>query len=490
MLINQVATMLNSIFSEIIGESEPLAENLANIVSVGRTITSSTQWGDNFDKYVGKIIDKVGRTIFVDRPYDGDDLGLTREAWAYGSVMEKIRVEVGDFVNNKAWGMTDETPPSFSDIFAFDSPAEAEAKYYNVKDTARLKICLPRNQMEGAFTSASKMMQFISAIENRIRTKKEIAREGLAYRTENNLIAAKMQYGQNVVNLLAEWKTASGDNTTTAATALNNVDFLRYCVRRFKTDKKLLAKFGSRYNCEGYGTFTPASRLKVFALTDFATAVETVLRSQTYHDNFVTLDGYREVPFWQSRGLSDSFADRSTVKAYPEIENTTGVLQNQSGIVFIMQDADAAMICNEDNPVDVLYNPEGRFYKYWYSMDCSYYNDLAENVIIYIIADADNVNIGLKASFAASTNAGKTIATVTAPTSIDTDNTITYKYAVAPETMPRVGQPTPASGYTSLTSGVTDITVTAGQKIVIIAIQNSRIIQICEHIAAAAEIGT
>lgn len=488
MKVNQIATMLNNTFSEVIGESALIAEDLSNIVDVGRTITSSTAWGDNFDRYVAKIIDKVGRSIFVDRPYTGDDLGLTRESWDYGSVMEKVRVEVGDYVDNKAWQLTDSPAPSFSGIFDFDSPAEAQAKYFNQKDTLRLKICLPRNQMESAFTSAANMQRFIGAIENRIRTRREIAQEMLAYRTENNLIAAKLQTGMNIVNLLSEYAAATGDTTTTAATALATPEFLRYCVRRFKTDKKLLAKFSGNYNCENYGTFTPADRLKVFALTDFATAVETVLRSQTYHDNFVTLDGYREVPYWQGRGTSDSFTDRSTIYAYPDIENATSVLQNQSGIVFVMQDRDAAMIANEELPVDVIYNPEGRFYKYWYGLDCSYYNDLAENVIVYVIADATDFNVGLALAFAKGSGSGTTIATVTAPTSIDTDNAITYKYAVAPSVMPRVGQATPSAGYTALTSGTTEITVTAGELIVIVAIQNGRIIQTGAHVAAASEI--
>lgn len=488
MKVNQIASMLNDMFGEILGESALIAEDLSNIVDAGRTITSSTQWGDNFDRYVGKIIDKVGRSIYWDRPYDGDDLGLTREAWDYGSIMEKIRVEVGDYVDNKSWQLTNSPAPTF-DVFAFDSPAEVMAKYYNVKDTFRIKICLPRNQMESAFNSASAMQRFIGSIENRIRTKREIAREMLAYSTERNLIAAKLQYGQNVVNLLAEYKAASGNSTITAATALENSDFLRYCVRRFKTDKKLLAKFSGNYNVYGYGCFTPASRLKVYALTDFATAVETVLRSNTYHDNFVTLDGYREVPYWQGRGADgDSFEDRSTITAYPAQEDVTPVLQSQSGIVFVMQDTDAAMICNEEMPVDVIYNPEGRFYKYWYGLDCSYYNDLAENLIVYVIADDTDFNVGFKAAYAKGATNGTTIATVTAPTSADTVNAITYKYAVEPTTVPTVGTATPTAGWTSLTSGTTEISCTADDIIVILAIQNGKVISIHKHTAAAAEI--
>lgn len=449
MKVNQIALILNDIFKEVtgvyvdvpnpdfnpdnpVGPSNPetvkqggFNEDLSNIVDIGRTITSSTQWADNFDNYVGRIIDKIGRTIFVDRPYEGDDLGLEREAWTYGSVMEKVRVEVGDFVENDSWklargrylGNGKVTPgtypddpteddlrssdgyPYFGDLFAFDEPAEVQAKYFDLKTTFRAKIILPRNQMESAFRSASAMQRFFGTIENRIRTKMEVSREALAYRVENNFIAAKLSVNNGVVNLLTAYKAASGDNTLTAAHALESVDFLRYCVRRIKTDKKLLAKFSGLYNVEGYGTFTPASKLKVLALSDFATAMETVLKSTTYHDNFVSLPGYREVPYWQFRidendGV-DSFEARSAIMATPLIPDADsgqpkkGNPVAQSGIVFVMQDIDAAMIAQEDAPVDMIYNPDGRFYKYFYNRDCSYYNDLAENGIVYIIEDTN-----------------------------------------------------------------------------------------------------
>ncbi len=444
MKVNQIAGILNDIFAEVSGVyatidnpdydpdtpgSQPTIqvggfnEDLSNIVDIGRTITGSTEWANNFDNYVGRIIDKIGRTIFVDRPYEGDDLGLEREDWQYGSVMEKVRVEVGDFVENDSWklsrgrylGNGKVTPgtypddpteddlrsndgyPYFGDLFAFDEPAEVQAKYFNLKTTFRAKIILPRNQMESAFRSASAMQRFFGTIENRIRTKMEVSREALAYRVENNFIAAKLSVNNGVVNLLTEYKTASGDTTLTAAHALESIGFLRYCVRRIKTDKKLLAKFGGMYNVENYGTFTPASKLKVIALTDFATAMETVLKSQTYHDNFVNLPGYREVPFWQFRiddnDGKDTYTARSTIRATPLIPDAdTGAPKkgdpvDQSGIVFVMQDIDAAMIAQEDAPVDAIYNPDGRFWKYFYNRDCSYYNDLTENGIVYIISD-------------------------------------------------------------------------------------------------------
>ena len=78
--------------------------------------------------------------------------------------------------------------------------------------------------------------------------------------------------------------------------------------------------------------------------------------------------------------------DRSSINAIPASDQG-GTPVSASGIVFVMQDRDAVMIACEQNPVDSLYNPKGRFYKYFYHADCSYYNDLAENGIVYAIQD-------------------------------------------------------------------------------------------------------
>ena len=103
MKVNQIATILNSVYNEIIGESALVNEDLSNIVDVGRQITSSTQWGNNFDNYVGKLIDKVGRTVFVDRAYTAQDLGIWKDSWTYGSILEKVRCDVGEYKENKEW---------------------------------------------------------------------------------------------------------------------------------------------------------------------------------------------------------------------------------------------------------------------------------------------------------------------------------------------------------------------------------------------------
>ena len=49
--VTQIATLVNSVNSEIIGDSALLEENLANVVDVGKAVFSAT----SYDKYVAAL---------------------------------------------------------------------------------------------------------------------------------------------------------------------------------------------------------------------------------------------------------------------------------------------------------------------------------------------------------------------------------------------------------------------------------------------------
>lgn len=387
MKINQIADTLNTVFQEIIGESAVVEEDLSNLVDVGRTIISSTQWGDNFENYTKALIDKVGKTIFVDRPYKAHGPNIWKDSWEYGSILEKVRCEVGDYLENPEWALVDGL--EFTDIFTFSKP-EVEAKYFNSKTTFQVKISITKKQMKSAFNSASDMNKFISMIENRIMLKMELAKEALTARTIANLIAEKFKSENNIVNLLALYIEATGDSTTTAETALTNKEFLRFAAKTILMYKEFLAKPSILYNDDQYTTFTPADRLQAVFLADLSKALETTLYSDTFNDEFVKLAGYSNVAYWQGSGLTNSFADRSQIDVLPASSGGIGDAQIHSGIVAVLFDEYACMACNEEPDVRSIFNPEGNFYNYWYSFDCSYFNDLGENVVVFTIQDVDD----------------------------------------------------------------------------------------------------
>ena len=379
MKINQIATILNQINQEVIGETAVIEEDLSNIVDVGRAITSDTTWGDNFDNYVKKLIDKVGKTMFVDRVYQSAAPSILHDSWEYGSILEKVRCDVGEFQANKEWTLTPETQ---FDVFKFQ-PASVQAKYFNSKTTYQLRISITQKQMKSAFNSAAAMNSFISMIENRIQMKMTLASDALIMRTIVNLIAEKIKANNNVVNLLAAYKTATG-STITAKKALTDKEFLRFAAKTIMQYKKLIATASTLYNNDGYVTFTPTERLKAVFASDFDLALKTSLYADTYNEEFVKLDGYSIVPFWQGSGTANG--EHLKINAVPA---SGGPAIVKDGVVAVLFDEYAAAVCNEEPEVSSIYNPEGRFWNYFYTYDASFMNDLGENVIVFTVEDTE-----------------------------------------------------------------------------------------------------
>jgi hypothetical protein len=238
------------------------------------------------------------------------------------------------------------------------------------------------------------MGRFIAMIENRIQLKMTLSTDALIMRTINNLIGLKIgrhdnSRSNNVINLLSLYNAAVGaGNTLTAAQALRNTEFLRFATKTIALYKDYLKTASVKYNEGDYLTFTPEDRLKFVVLSEFAKDMETYLYADTYHNEFVKMDGYSTVPYWQSQGDGvDDFNIRSAL----EIVCTDGTYTyevTQEGIVGVMFDEEAAAVVNENYRVTAQYNARGEYTNYFYKWDAGYMNDTYENCIVFLVADS------------------------------------------------------------------------------------------------------
>lgn len=388
MKVKQISSMLNTVFGEILGDTALVNEDMSNIVSVGQVITSSTQFGDNFDNYAGAIVDKVGRTVFADRVYRAKDLGIWRDSWEYGSVLEKIRVDIGDYEDNCEWDLTvpgttgldynENLQAHIEELFKF-VPANAQAKYFNLKTTFKTVISITRKQLKSAFNGASEMARFIGMIENRIMSKMEIAKDQLQRRTLVNLIGTKVHAG-TVVDLKDEFEAAGGATISNFAAALKDPDFLKFAAKKITMDREFMTEPSKIYNEGNFYTHTPIEDSRLVVLADLDSGLKFNLYGDTYNEEFVKLDNYKTVPFWQGSGTAMALADRSKIN----IKTAGGDTVETGGILGILFDRDAAMVCNEDPEVRSQYNADGNFTNFFYTYDCSYFNDFDENAIVYV----------------------------------------------------------------------------------------------------------
>ena len=397
----QIGQILNTVFDDVIGETEQtVAEDLSNIVEVGHTITSSSQWGNQFENYVKKLIDRVGKVIFRQNDLNLMHLPIFKDSWEFGSIAEKIRVEAPPTKEDQTFELWDIASYDPSDIFTPVFP-EVSAKFFNNSTTFAIKITIPKRQLKSAFTSASEMSRFISLIENSIQQKLAIDLLSLEYRTEANLIAEKFLSGNNhsLVNLLYEWlrdvpgAAAAYGNYTKPEDVLTDPFFLRYANMRIGMYRDFIKKPSVLYADGGYINTTSDKQQTLLLLTDFDKALDTWLYSMNRHNDFVELDGYTSVPYWMSGGETDEYSKRSTIHAIPASQGhqtatpDTRIVVKMSNILGVLHDERASAITCEHKDVESINVPNNRTINYWYFADANYINDTDENVVVFYLSE-------------------------------------------------------------------------------------------------------
>lgn len=389
MKYKQIGEILNDVYANIIGESETLNEDLSNIVEVGKTITSSDAYGDAFDKYTKKLVDKVGKVLFRENELDIEHLPIYRDSWEFGSIMQKVRVDAPETSEDMTYDLANYTG---EDVFKLSIP-KASSKFFNNSTTFKLKISLPKKQIKSAWKSASEMSRFISLIENTIRQKLAIDMLALEYRTEVNLISEKFKAGNSacLINLLERYRDETGDTTVNASNFLTNPNALRFTNKTIDLMRSLIKKPSILYGDGGYTNTTAKNQQTLITLADFDANLKTFLYSDTYNESYVKLDGYTTVPYWQSGGTTDSYEERSSIRAIPaseggEEEENRLVIQ-QENIIALLQDYRASAVTCEYSDVETINVPDARMVNYWFFEEANYINDTDENVVVFYFSE-------------------------------------------------------------------------------------------------------
>lgn len=380
MEVTQIFEIANEATAQVTG-SEPLADvDLNKVVDIGAEILDS----DKVDHFVKALIDRIGKVVFVNRPYSGGTPSVMMDSWEYGAILEKIQYEgLPEAEENDTWNLIDRRS---YDPNIFYKP-EVSAKFYSERRTFEIPMSFAQRQVKSAFTNNGQLQSFFAMIETAISNGMTVKMDALVELTINNVIAtlyknAGSTGSARVVKLLTDYAAFTGKTAPAAATALSDPDFIRFSAfamkRKASQQKKLSTVFneGSKYR------HTPSDRLHIILHSDFAAAADAYLQSDTYHNEFVALPNADTVPFWQGSGSNFGWADTSKIVVTPR-EATDPITVNN--IVGLMFDRDALGVSNLDRRVTTNWNPKGEFTNNWYKFDAGYFNDFNENMILFVL---------------------------------------------------------------------------------------------------------
>lgn len=382
--VKQIYQLVNGATGEVLGKTDLVAEDLSNIVDVGTEVINAAA----VDNYVKSLVNRIGKVIFVNRPYTGKVPSVLMDGWEFGSVLQKITAELPNATENETWELTDGTEYK-QDIFYKPT---VSAKFYNSKVTFEVPISITERQVKESFGSAAELNGFISMLYAAVEKSMTIKTDALIMRTINNMIvetfANEPQNGEaRAINLLARYNTQFSKSLT-AAKAIYDSDFVRFASYVIALFADRFGTISTLFNVGGKARFTSADRLHIVLLSEFAKAAQTYLYSDTYHNEFVKLPNAETVPYWQGSGKTYAFADTATIKTTKTVEGTA-VNTTISGILGVMFDRDSLGVCNLDRRVTTSYNAKAEFFNNFYKFDAGYFNDTNENFVVFYVADKE-----------------------------------------------------------------------------------------------------
>ena len=378
MEIKQIYSLVNEATNEALGVEALVLEDLSNIVEVGNAVFNANA----MDKYVKALVNRIGKIIFVNRVYEGSAPSVLMDGWEYGSVMQKVSMGLPEATENETWELTD---GQSYDPHIFHAPKGVVAKYYNKYVTFEIDMSFTENQLKMSFNSVTELNGFISMLYTQVENSMTVKLDELIRRTINNMIAETVHTnnGARAINLLTLYKSAyPADTTITAATALNNPDFIRFAAYIIKVTHGRMRTMSTVFNEGNQPRHTPTDMSHIVLLEDFASGADVFLQSNTFHDELSALPTAERVPYWQGSGTSYAFADVSKIN----VKTAGGNVVEQGGILGVMFDRWALGVANIERKVTSQYTPNAEFFTNFYKYKAAYFNDFNENFVVFFVA--------------------------------------------------------------------------------------------------------
>ena len=311
------------------------------------------------EQFLGQLSCQYIDTMYTDSSWT-DKYGdiFFQNSEEFGAIVQIINTEMPEVRENRAWDtITNGTLIGANEVYL---PVVKEQLTGGTSSWA-IPFALTGTQMDSAFKNAAGLRRFETYVKMSAENsaKYHLARMGAANR--NNYIMEKINTHKqgnfgvdgkvHVVNLVEEYCKMFGVASMTAAQFRQNTNgCLRQVNRILKKYKAFLTDITTLFTLDNNsnGKFIPEDRFTFTILSDFVGLLESELYSTTFHDTFVTLKGYREIPAWQgirSANTTLDFDDLSMVYAKNDnsVIDDDGASCVEAGVVGLMVDKWAIM---------------------------------------------------------------------------------------------------------------------------------------------------
>lgn len=351
MTVFQAGTILQSLVKQATGQVTIAASTPGEFVSVAQTALKT-----GYDPILNAMSQMWGRTIFSLRPYSRKFSGLEMSMERWGNAVRKLSIADKPMEDDARflWPVgydAKQVPPlgdgKSVDMYALNKPDILQVNFYG-QAVYENSYTIFKDQLDVAFTNAEEFMHFNSLVTGNRTDKLEQYRENIARGILANYIGSLLAEKQTtrIVHLLSEYNTETGLKLTAQNVYQpeNFASFMQWAYARIATISRMMTERSEMYqtviNEKHVMRHTPANKQKVYLYAKAMDQFDAMVKSNTFHDNYLKFTDYEGVNFWQSIETPDS------ISVNPVYTNTTGTVTTgeaveQAGIFGVIFDEEA-----------------------------------------------------------------------------------------------------------------------------------------------------
>lgn len=396
MMVSQAATLLNAVVAQQTGQSNLAAiTNGADFISVAQTALLTGR-----DPVLNAMSQVWKRTVFAARPYNQPLASLAMPMDRYGNALRKISPEAKNMEDDEGFKWPAAYDPGQSpplgngqsiDMYKIAKQRVLQTNFYG-SAAYEQKYTIFERQFDVAFSSAEEFVRFNNACITERRNDRERFEEGKARILQLNFIASILDEGatDRVVHLLSEYNTLTGASPAfTAQTIMqpgNFEAFIRWMYSRIRSLIGLMRESSNKFqtNITGYTILrhTNPENTRVALYRPFLEMIRSMVLSNLYNADMMTLPTYEAIDFWQSIDSPDSI---STTPVYTDSTGAvaTASAVSSSTVIGLIHDRDALGYALLDDRVNVTpYNAAGDYWNEFYKARFMGIQDMTEKGIV------------------------------------------------------------------------------------------------------------
>ena len=399
MTINQAATVLTEVVKQATGQTV-----LASIATPEDfTAVAQTALKTGRDPIFNQISQMWTDTIFAVRPNQRPVSTLRMDIGRFGNAVRKLSPVAKQMVNDESflWPVAYDSSKTGKelgngesvDMWKIAKQETLETNFYGTF-VYQQSYTTFKDQLDNAFTGPEQFARFnamhMTERENdRVRYEEAVAR-GI----QANLIGAIVDENKTgrVIHLLAEYNKETGLELTAQSVYQPNnyAPFMRWVWAKIKTTIRLMGKDSQMYQTVINGKpilrHTSPENMRVAIYAKAYDQMESMVLSDSYHDDYLKGVTFEAIPYWQSIDSPDSISITPVYTGTDGAVKKASANKEQDGIFAVLHDVDALGYCFT-NVIDATtpLNTKGLYWNTDVHARCKTIMDNTEKAVVMLL---------------------------------------------------------------------------------------------------------